>query len=301
MFCSAHLILSRPLTPSLDDFSPMPDYYGVISRAIAALDEGTVTTRRALYDRARLAQVEQLRKIDPPLAKKDFDRECLALEDAIRRVEQTWAAYVATETKFQDAERITPLASLSSDKAKKSIRKGILSTVSGVVMSGLGIVAMLRLAAIPRLSAQGLRPDGAVIRALRYCFSFSGRFNRTNFWIGYGIAFFMITIAVIAVQTIAPNNNNFLGIVGRLWSILWFLSTLSVATKRLHDLGYSGLLVLVYVAVTTAAEIMLPEYRLYEGFLAVVCVIWLGAAPGEKTPNRFGTGYSVENDDGLQA
>ena len=167
----------RPLTPPPDDFSPVPDYYGVISGAVAALDEGTVTTRRALYDRARLAQVEQLRKIDPPLAKKDFDRECWALEDAIRRVEQTWAGYVATETKFQDAERITP-PGLSSDKAKTSIRKGILSAVSGVVMSGRGIVAMLLLAAIPKLSVQDLRPDGAVIRALRYCFSFSGRFSR---------------------------------------------------------------------------------------------------------------------------
>ena len=66
----------------------MPDYYGVISRAVAALDESTVTARRALYDRARLALAAQLRKIDPPLAKKDFDKECLALEAAISQVER---------------------------------------------------------------------------------------------------------------------------------------------------------------------------------------------------------------------
>jgi hypothetical protein len=38
------------------------------------------------------------------------------------------------------------------------------------------------------------QPDSAAIRALKYCFSFYGRFNRANFWIGYGIAFLMTSI-----------------------------------------------------------------------------------------------------------
>jgi uncharacterized integral membrane protein len=66
----------------------MTDYYPVISRAVAALSENTVNTRRALYDRARAAQTAQLRRLDPPLDKKDFDQQCSSLEDAINRIEQ---------------------------------------------------------------------------------------------------------------------------------------------------------------------------------------------------------------------
>jgi hypothetical protein len=65
----------------------MTDYYPVIDRAVAALTENTVNTRRALYDRARAAQTAQLGRLDSHLAKKDFERERLALEDAIDRVE----------------------------------------------------------------------------------------------------------------------------------------------------------------------------------------------------------------------
>lgn len=64
-----------------------PDYYSLISHAVARLDESTGETRRALYDCARAAQVNQPRKIDPPPTGLDFERERLALEDAIRRVE----------------------------------------------------------------------------------------------------------------------------------------------------------------------------------------------------------------------
>lgn len=65
----------------------MTEYYQLISRSVAALKTNTGESRRALYDRARAAQVNQLRKADPPLTKSDFDRERLSLEAAIRRVE----------------------------------------------------------------------------------------------------------------------------------------------------------------------------------------------------------------------
>ena len=72
----------------------MTDYCPVIDRAVAALRKNTVSTRRALYDRARAAQMRRLQMLDPPLSKKEFDREHLALEDAIDRAEQenmNWA------------------------------------------------------------------------------------------------------------------------------------------------------------------------------------------------------------------
>ena len=72
---------------TINDFlgARMTEYYAPISRSVAALDTNTSELRRALYDRARAAQVNQLRKVDPPLTKSDFDRERLSLEAAIRR------------------------------------------------------------------------------------------------------------------------------------------------------------------------------------------------------------------------
>jgi hypothetical protein len=61
------------------------DYYSVISRAVAALETNTFEDRRAVYNRARAMQSDQLGK--RPFNKTDFDRERLMLEDAIGRVE----------------------------------------------------------------------------------------------------------------------------------------------------------------------------------------------------------------------
>lgn len=61
----------------------MADYYSVISRAVAALELNNFEERRAIYDRARAAQLQQL----GPCNKANFDRERSMLEDAITRVE----------------------------------------------------------------------------------------------------------------------------------------------------------------------------------------------------------------------
>ena len=63
----------------------MVDYYSLISRAVAALETNTFDDRRAIYNRARAMQSDQLGK--RPFNKADFDRERLMLEDAIGRVE----------------------------------------------------------------------------------------------------------------------------------------------------------------------------------------------------------------------
>lgn len=65
----------------------MADYYPLIARAVAGLDNNTGENRRALYERARTALVNQLRSVDPPLDESDITRERLALEEAIRRLE----------------------------------------------------------------------------------------------------------------------------------------------------------------------------------------------------------------------
>lgn len=65
----------------------MADYYPLIARAVAGLDENTGEHRRVLYERARTALVAQLRGVEPALDEADITRERLALEEAIRKIE----------------------------------------------------------------------------------------------------------------------------------------------------------------------------------------------------------------------
>jgi hypothetical protein len=64
------------------------DYHTLIAQAIDGLDENnTEEARRALYERARSAQIRQLRAIRPPLSESVVAKERLSLENAIRKVE----------------------------------------------------------------------------------------------------------------------------------------------------------------------------------------------------------------------
>jgi hypothetical protein len=65
----------------------MTDYQPLLARAISGLERNMGEARRAIYDRARQALLNQLRAVNPPLADPDITRERLALEDAIRKVE----------------------------------------------------------------------------------------------------------------------------------------------------------------------------------------------------------------------
>jgi hypothetical protein len=65
----------------------MADYYPLIARAVGGLDKNTGDARRALYERARTALVNQLRGVEPALSESEITRERLALEEAIRKVE----------------------------------------------------------------------------------------------------------------------------------------------------------------------------------------------------------------------
>ncbi|WP_407148709.1 hypothetical protein [Bradyrhizobium sp. ORS 86] len=66
----------------------MADYYPLIARAIAGLDPNAPgESRRALYERARAALIQQLRGVQPPLSESEITRERLSLEEAVRKVE----------------------------------------------------------------------------------------------------------------------------------------------------------------------------------------------------------------------
>jgi hypothetical protein len=76
----------------------MADYYPLIARAVGGLEKNTGENRRALYERARSALVNQLRGVDPPLEESDITRERLALEESIRKVELDASKRTRSET-----------------------------------------------------------------------------------------------------------------------------------------------------------------------------------------------------------
>ncbi len=63
------------------------DFYPVIARAIASLEQDTAEARQAVYDRARRVLREQVRDLEPALSPSERMDEMLALEEAIRKVE----------------------------------------------------------------------------------------------------------------------------------------------------------------------------------------------------------------------
>jgi hypothetical protein len=66
----------------------MADYYPLIARAIAGLGpDSTAQARQHLYERASRALIGQLRSLDPPMSDDEIERERLALDGAIRQVE----------------------------------------------------------------------------------------------------------------------------------------------------------------------------------------------------------------------
>jgi len=100
----------------------MADYYPLIARAVGGLDSNTGENRRALYERARSALVNQLRGVDPPLDEDEITRERLALEEAIRRVETE----AVTHAQPKQSETVAPPASSSlRDQALRNFRETV--------------------------------------------------------------------------------------------------------------------------------------------------------------------------------
>ena len=81
----------------------MADYQPLLTRTVANLPStSTVATRRAIYERARKAQLAQLGTVRPPLTESDIAREEEALDQAIALVEAKFGStdFAATETPF---------------------------------------------------------------------------------------------------------------------------------------------------------------------------------------------------------
>jgi hypothetical protein len=93
----------------------MADYYPLIVRAIAGLGANTPgESRRALYERARAALISQLRSVEPALSESEITGERLALEEAIRSVEDEVGRKQGVERQqIEEQNEHDPLAELA--------------------------------------------------------------------------------------------------------------------------------------------------------------------------------------------
>ncbi len=81
----------------------MTDFYSVLQRAVGSLPDGSGPQRRAVYDKARKALLKQLQSFDPPLPSSEVTAQRLALEDAIRKIENEIARQIRTRRAVQGA------------------------------------------------------------------------------------------------------------------------------------------------------------------------------------------------------
>ena len=70
----------------------MAEYYPLLAKAVAGLQNSTPETRRAVYERARKALLTQLQNLRPPVPAADIARETQALDMAMARIEAELAA-----------------------------------------------------------------------------------------------------------------------------------------------------------------------------------------------------------------
>lgn len=83
----------------------MTDFYSVLKRAVSSLPDGSGPQRRAVYDKARKALLKQLQSFDPPLPSSEVTAQRLALEDAIRKIENEIARQIRTRRAVANSTR----------------------------------------------------------------------------------------------------------------------------------------------------------------------------------------------------
>ncbi len=76
----------------------MADYYPLLAKAVSGLKNSTPEARHAIYERARKALLGQLRAMQPPAPDGAIEREALALDVAIARLESDFSAVSSIET-----------------------------------------------------------------------------------------------------------------------------------------------------------------------------------------------------------
>jgi len=118
----------------------MADYQPLLTRAVANLPStSTAATRRAIYERARKAQLAQLGTLRPPLPESEIAREEEALDQAIALVEAKFGVtdFASTETPFAAT---TPAAATQQASAGSAPADAARTEASVPPLSNLAMV-----------------------------------------------------------------------------------------------------------------------------------------------------------------
>lgn len=98
--------------------------------------------------------------------------------------------------------------------------------------------------------------------------NFKGRARRSEYWY-YTLASIIISVILSILDSAlglkyGPNNSS--GILNSVYSLLVFIPGLAVSVRRLHDIGKSGKLILLFYVLMIAMVIIM----LFSGFSAIL-------------------------------
>ncbi|MFK8035623.1 MAG: DUF805 domain-containing protein [Hyphomicrobiales bacterium] len=115
----------------------------------------------------------------------------------------------------------------------------------------------------------------------RSFFSFDGRLNRRQYWRRIAVLYiaiapivFVLAQEYLSLKNDGPNYDSG-GVFNILlpYMVLWLVSAMAVAARRLHDLGKNAYLVIM---------LLIPSVN-------ILILILLGFLQGDEDANRFGT------------
>lgn len=88
----------------------------------------------------------------------------------------------------------------------------------------------------------------AVNTGLSKYVDFSGRASRSEYWFFF---LFVLLVSFVAglIDGLTAENPNDMGILGAIVSLVFLLPNISIATRRLHDVGRSGWWQLLYLTI----------------------------------------------------
>ncbi|MEO1281004.1 MAG: DUF805 domain-containing protein [Pseudomonadota bacterium] len=144
---------------------------------------------------------------------------------------------------------------------------------------------------------------------IRLFTSFNGRIGRGAYWLGLIVLIAASPFSISAILSSDPFGEAFaavrdLGVTGLGWTLALFLPLAALNTKRLHDLGQTGLIAVLFYAPAALSAVTLftgwtpsefDQVVSYSTWLAglfgaasVFFLFRLGFYPGTAGPNKYG-------------
>lgn len=111
-------------------------------------------------------------------------------------------------------------------------------------------------------------------------FSWHGRINRKVFIIRSIVLFIIGFILGLLTRALAVSTNEVVSAVLGIFSLPLMWIGIVNNIKRLHDMGYSGWIILVIL--------LLALIPILGAIIALAATIWLFCIPGQKGPNKYG-------------